>query len=422
MTMIRRGTDDTCIALPDPEFEIEKVVVGVPTPSATEVNKWTVDYEIEVRNVGTAEGVYALSDTLKFGDGAMVVDATVMASGMGDPIPGGTLMSNVNPDFDGLLDFEIIDSIVLDSGEVDTYMLSVEYMVVPSMVTDESADCELEPGELGTGLLNCATVFDYDSTATDSACTELPVPNIEVEKVVSAEPTPTDAINQWMVSYEVIVTNENATGKGWYWLLDTLKYGDGAMIDSIQLSHAGTGVPAGGGIAGDSINDMFDGVVNTNIVTDTIMLGVDETDTYTLKVFFSIDPSEVTEESRNCDDSDDAGDNTGLLNCVEVNDGDQTMSDTACTEIPDPNIRVEKMVMDVPTATDNINQWYLTYQVVVTNDGTAKGWYALSDTLMYGEGANPIADSVSVMYVGGDGMPIDLENDFDGVSQLPDCR
>ena len=58
---------------------------------------------------------------------------------------------------------------------------------------------------------------------------------------------------------------------------------------------------------------MFDGVVSTNIVTDTIMLGIDETDTYTVKVFFSIDPSEVTEESRNCDDSDDAGSEHGTI-------------------------------------------------------------------------------------------------------------
>ena len=86
---------------------------------------------------------------------------------------------------------------------------------------------------------------------------------------------------------------------------------------------------------------------------------------------------------------------TGLIKHVLPSyDGDTTRTDTACAEVPFPDISVMKMVADGPTPDTVVNRWFISYDVIVKNEGTGKGWYWLADTFNFSPAVSPTVDSV----------------------------
>ena len=71
-----------------------------------------------------------------------------------------------------------------------------------------------------------------------------------------------------------------------------------------------------------------------------------------------------------------------------------------------------KMIAGGPTPdTAIVNKWYVSYEVIVKNEGTGKGWYWLADTFNFSPAVTPTVDSVIHM---GDGMVMQ-NGGFDGV-------
>src|SRR5690606_16528542 len=75
--------DDACEDIPNPSVTITKTVTDGPT-STGNVNEYTITYEIEVNNDSEALAFYDLSDTLKYGAGAIIGDVTAAYVAGGD--------------------------------------------------------------------------------------------------------------------------------------------------------------------------------------------------------------------------------------------------------------------------------------------------------------------------------------------------
>src|SRR5690606_17188400 len=67
--------DDACEEIPNPSVSITKLVTNGPTPTAN-VNEYTITYQIDVTNTSDDLATYDLSDTLKYGAGAIIGNVT----------------------------------------------------------------------------------------------------------------------------------------------------------------------------------------------------------------------------------------------------------------------------------------------------------------------------------------------------------
>ena len=262
------------------------MVADGPTPDTGIVNKWFISYDVIVKNEGTGKGWYWLADTFNF-------SPAVTSYGRQCWFTCATAWPMQNGGFDGVLDYDLLtDTAMLDSMSMDTFRIYVSYDLDPSEVTEENADCD-ETNDIvgGTGLFNIVSVYDGDTLRTDTACTELPSPELTINKMLGDGGLVRDGINTWNVTYKVTVTNEG-DGKGWYDLSDTLKYGDGATVDSVDVLWMGDGMIAMMGDVQDSLNAGFDGESDYEVV-DSVMLEGGEMDMYNITVYFTIDPSEI---------------------------------------------------------------------------------------------------------------------------------
>src|SRR5690606_28688034 len=75
--------DDACEDIPNPSVTITKTVTDGPT-STGNVNEYTITYEIEVNNDSEALAFYDLTDTLKYGAGAIIGNVTAAYVAGGD--------------------------------------------------------------------------------------------------------------------------------------------------------------------------------------------------------------------------------------------------------------------------------------------------------------------------------------------------
>src|SRR5690606_22911406 len=123
----------------------------------------------------------------------------------------------------------IVDNETVAAGNKDSYTVTVIFMVDLEEVTDQSVNCTLEGGELGTGLLNVAEVSDGVPSDNAQDCAEIPNPSVNITKTVTNGPTPTANLNEYTITYEIEVSN-TSDDLATYDLSDTLKYGAGAII------------------------------------------------------------------------------------------------------------------------------------------------------------------------------------------------
>jgi hypothetical protein len=153
---------------------VNKEVTSVNYPSYGTVS---VVYTLTVSNTGTIDANYDLSDQLQWGDGLTVSKVLVVA-------PGGSLAAD---DFNGRDHQTLATDQPIAAGASVVWQVTVTG-TLGSTLTAKAADCQLDSGEHGTGLLNSATV-DYNGlTENDTACAQ---PKREEVSGVSAVVPPT---------------------------------------------------------------------------------------------------------------------------------------------------------------------------------------------------------------------------------------
>src|SRR5690606_30713121 len=386
--------------IPNPSVDITKTVTNGPTPTSN-VNEYTTTYQIDVTNTSDDLATYDLSDTFTYGAGAIIGNVTAAYVGGGDG-----LNATLNAGFNGQTgNYLIVDNETVGAGNKDSYTVTVIFTVDLEVVTDQSANCTLEGGELGTGLLNVAEVSDGVPSKNDDDCREIPNPSVSITKLVINGPTPTASVNEYTITYQIDVTN-TSDDLATYDLSDTLKYGAGANIGNVTASYV-----SGDGFSGTDLTGSFDGQSNF-VISDDEQVGVDQKDVFQVVVTFTVDLEVVTDESADCDlEEGELG--TGLLNVAEVSDGVPSDNAEDCAEIPNPSVNITKTVTNGPTPTANVNEYTITYQIDVTNTSDVLATYDLSDTLKYGAGA--IIGNVTAAYVGGgDGLNATLNPGFNG--------
>src|SRR5690606_14809319 len=137
---------------------------------------------------------------------------------------GDGLTTTINQNFNGQTgNYQIVDNETVAGGATDKYTVTVIFRVDLEEVTDQSANCTLEGGELGTGLLNVAEVSDGVPSKNDDACEDIPNPSVTIVKTVTDGPTSTGNVNEYTITYEIAVENTSES-QAYYDLSDTLKY------------------------------------------------------------------------------------------------------------------------------------------------------------------------------------------------------
>ncbi|MFV0309682.1 MAG: DUF5979 domain-containing protein [Desertimonas sp.] len=129
-----------------PGIAIAKSVID-PAPATGDDGALAVTYEITVENLASVAGTYDLVDELRFGDGVEVTSSTVTNTAGGVTVDAG---------WNGLDAVTVVTAAAIDARAVHTFQVTVTANVA-AVSTGRAADCTLDGGESGTGLLNQAT-------------------------------------------------------------------------------------------------------------------------------------------------------------------------------------------------------------------------------------------------------------------------
>ena len=158
-----------------PAITTDKDLTSGPTPVGA--GRYELVYSVTATNAGAAAGTYDLADTLTYGEGTTIVSAQVTGVTPAGIVP--------NPAWNGLTEVDLVTGQPIAAGTagtptVHTFELTVVVEVDPD-ITDEAADCVVDPGEAGTGFTNQATL-DGDSGPDEAeVCVRIPVTRIDKE-------------------------------------------------------------------------------------------------------------------------------------------------------------------------------------------------------------------------------------------------
>ncbi len=400
---------DDCETIPVIMVELEKMVSSPPEQTGN-VNEFSISYAISVENTGNTIANFDLSDTLKFGSGALIQSVNVNYLG------GGTeTLTGINNalNFDGQADFLIVENEMLAVGATENWEVNVVFTVDPILLTTQSEDCTLEPGEAGTGLLNCAAVSGSVPMVVADDCSTIPVIMVEIEKSISSPPMPTGAVNEFSLEYIISVENTGNTIAN-FDLTDTLKYGEGAIVQSVTAIYLG------------GVNELLTGTDNSanyNGITDNIVvvgeaIEVGNTEEWMVSVIFSVDPNLTTETSADCT-IEIGEEGTGLLNCASVEGNVPMMVDTACVELPMPAVSLTKEITAGPDPIPNQSGQMIEYTITVESTGTTTAFYDLLDTLNFGAGVQVLSATVMYSALGSEVLDgIDNTSNYDGLTDF----
>ena len=311
---------DDCESIPILMVEIEKTITAGPTETG-EVNQFSLEYIITVENTGNALAYFDLSDTLKYGEGAIVDDVSVVYVGGANETVSGTDNSAT---YDGVSDYSIVFEESIDLGNTEVWAVTVLFAVDPNITTSTSADCMVDAGEGGTGLLNCASASGGVPMVVDTACVELPLPAVEVTKEITAGPAPIPGASGQSIEYTITIES-TGTATAFYDLIDTLAFGAGVQVLSSSVSYVPQGTETLDGLDNTA---NYDGITDFLIVqNEPIAIGAIET--WIVSVNIIADPGIITISDADCSlDIGEAG--TGALNSVTVTGAVPEVSDTVC--------------------------------------------------------------------------------------------
>jgi hypothetical protein len=344
----------------------------------------TSTYQLVVTNVGGADGTYDLADELQYGEGIAIESATVSNTAPGD--------IDTNTGWNGASQTGIVAGQAIDADTTHTYTVTV--VARPEVDVDPTAtDCEVGPGEGGSGLLNGATLTADGRQSEDDTCAGLP--RLSIDKAHVGQPVPNED-GTYTITYDLTVANDGAA-TGIYDLADDLQLGERITPISASVLNA-----APGSIA---TNAGFNGTSTTNIVTDQ-PIGAGDSHVYRVIVVVHL-AQDVDADDTACGPGGGTG-GGGFANGAELVSNGVVHEDDACS--PAPSISIEKSMLGEPVVQAD-GSHVVTYRIVVTNDGAGNGSYHLDDQLRYGDGievASVEADSVEP-------DDIDTNDGFDGV-------
>ncbi|MBK9107113.1 MAG: DUF11 domain-containing protein [Saprospiraceae bacterium] len=328
-------------------------------------NMYTVVYQLVVRNLGGASGIYDLVDIPGFENDIIINNASFTSTGPG---PVGPLAGN-GP-------WTLADDLNIASGATHTYTvtLKVTIQMEGGAGDDIYAECgDRTPGDpaSGEGLYNQATLdINNDGTPedVDEVCSDLPY----VTSAKSVASITNLGGHMYNVAYTITVRNiGGATGQ--YDLNDIPGFDDDITINNANYTSTAPG-NAGGALAG---------VGPWTLANDqNINAGATYTFTVTVKVTIDLRSSSGGNNTYTACESSTPGDPTsgeGLYNLATMdsnNDGTPEEFDETCADLPYVVSRKE-IVSIIPLGG---GMHTINYRLTVQNLGGAVGQYDLTDT------------------------------------------
>ena len=362
-------TDEACVELP--AITTDKDLTSGPTPVGA--GRYELVYSVTATNAGAAAGTYDLADALTYGEGTTIVSGQVT-----DATPAGIVP---NPAWNGLTEVDLVTGQPIAAGTagtptVHTFEITVVVEVDPD-ITDQAADCVVDPGEAGTGFTNQATL-DGDSGPDEAeVCVRIPVTRIDKELT---DVTP-NGDGSYTLTYELTVSRTGAGGAP-YTLTDALAYGAAVTIDGVAVTATDP--------AGLTTNAGFDGVGDTTVAT-AVTIGDGETHVYTVTVEATVDAAAVTFENSDCEQTTGES-GTGFANAASVGSNGTTVTDEDCE--PLSGVTSDKEITAGPTALGS-GQYEIEYTLTATNNGAGAGSYTLTDQLSFGTGTTIVSAAVA---------------------------
>ncbi|MFL4476393.1 LPXTG cell wall anchor domain-containing protein, partial [Paeniglutamicibacter sp. MACA_103] len=361
----------TSVATDDASASVEVCVrVGAPTVvktvTGTQQNadgSWDITYKLEVTNKDAFQGRYSLNDTLSFGGGIEVTDASWTGPAAGD----GDAWDLETPNHTEVLATDTL----IDAEATHTYLVSATADVAPGVIGSAAGNCELGEGEDGTGFLNTASLAANGQDTEVAACAEPVAPKFDKQAIdlVQHEDADGNWDGTWDAGYKLTVTNPGTDGQDvFYTLTDTPAFADGVLVNDRTVGSEDVVVNAG-----------WNG---TDPAEDVVVAGqaleAGEIHTFTVVVNLSL-TSAISDADRVCGEG-----GHGLLNTGEVSSGNESAPDEACLDIPAPSSNVVKTAESAVENADG--SWDVHYTVVVNNTSDVATRYDLTDTLRFGEG------------------------------------
>ncbi|UFU07360.1 LPXTG cell wall anchor domain-containing protein [Ruania halotolerans] len=385
--------DEVCPTVTVIELDKE-LVEGSPVENGD--GTWTIEYDVTATNAGPVAGDYDLSDRLRYGAGIEVESASIVSGPEGvEPNAGWS-----GQGAEGAAENVIVAGQSLEIDEQHVFRVRVVASMDRDVVTPGDLECP-EPGsnEPG-GFANTAELTHNGEDQSDVACEEPPL--IDIAKSLSGAVTPVDGEpGVYDAIYELTVTNTGA-GAGVYDLDDELAPGAGVSVVGIQdvTSDAPDAV---------AINDAFDGVDQTRIVTDQPIAGATDdvpvVHTYMVTVRYAADLTTVdVPAGRACTTAGGEPEPGTLGNTATVDWNGLQDSAVECLVPGDPTLDKE-LVSATPIGN---GQWEVVYDLTVANTGNEATTYDLEDELLFAPQIT--VDTVSV--TGPEGITVN--DGFDG--------
>ncbi|WP_243075619.1 SpaA isopeptide-forming pilin-related protein [Microbacterium sp. SS28] len=319
---------------------------------------WTIVYKIVVTNTSVASTLtYDLDDSLQFGDGVEVQDASWTGPSDAVPVPFDTEWSTILAN----------DVQLTTAAGTHTYWVTAHATVATFPgAQDTWQDCVLQPGEEGTGFLNSALLTIGRVPAEQTACDEPEFPSVVKS---AATPTQDPATGNWTIGYTIDVTTTGSAADG-----DPAVYT--VVEDALPVAPANWSLVGGTwhvtSGAGTPALDVNLAPGERQLFAGSIPAGSH----YTYTVTGVLDPSAGAGALGDCDEQG------GLVNEATVTSGAASDDDDACVEITPPRVSITKTVTDVDHLVGGL--WQVVYDIEVKNSTALTANYSLTDDIEFG--------------------------------------
>lgn len=365
--------DAACAALPS--IDIVKAVAAGPTPEGD--GTWSIDYLLTVTNSGAGAGEYDLVDGMTPTGSLEVIERELTDAPEGVTTNDGWTGLGAA----GSAENVIATDVELGAGETHTYRIRVLIGVDTSEGVPVVSACGTETPEGSSGLSNTAQVGHNGLTDDDEACVS--VAAFTIDKSIPSGPTP-NGDGTWTIAYDLVV--ENVGGDtGDYDLDDRLRYGEGIDVRDSRIVSAPEGVTPAASWTG-----LGEPGAEANRIASSVTLAAGGVHTYRVEVTVELDEAEVSAESLACAPAGSGADG-GLANSASVTHNGIVAEDEDCAGLP--WLLLDKEIAEGPIANGD-GTWTLSYDLTVTNAGSASGDYDLDDRLRYGDGIEIVSAAV----------------------------
>lgn len=365
--------DAACAALPS--IDIVKAVAAGPTPEGD--GTWSIDYLLTVTNSGAGAGEYDLVDGMTPTGSLEVIERELTDAPEGVTTNDGWTGLGAA----GSAENVIATGVELGAGQTHTYRIRVLIGVDTSEGVPVVSACGTETPEGSSGLSNTAQVGHNGLTDDDEACVS--VAAFTIDKSIASGPTP-NGDGTWTIVYDLVV--ENVGGDtGDYDLDDRLRYGEGIDVRDSRIVSAPEGVTPAASWTG-----LGEPGAEANRIASSVTLAAGGIHTYRVEVTVELDEAEVSAESLACAPAGSGADG-GLANSASVTHNGIVAEDEDCAGLP--WLLLDKEIAEGPVANGD-GTWTLSYDLTVTNAGSASGDYDLDDRLRYGDGIEIVSAAV----------------------------